>query len=347
LRRPVWTITDTAVEAELKDFLEGHGQIVPKLEGAAEPGDYVTADLTFHRPNGTILGETREQEIRLEPELRIQDGTIPNLAAALTGVKPGETRQLEARLGSSASDPSLRGATIPVQVRVHDLKQVRLPEIDDAFLGSTGFKSLDELRQGVREDLGRRLQAYQRQSLRRQILDELLRQAPFELPADLVSREEATTTARLVMELRQEGLSEREIRARSAEIRANAHESTLRSLKEFLLLAKIADVEKVSVEDEDVAQELQALAEREGESPRRVRARLEKEGTLNNLATQALERKVLDRILQSSSVGDEAVVLAEGEGRVETLDFSATAQAGQPAPTPGTTEGPGQPGQET
>ena len=157
----------------------------------------------------------------------------PSWATALVGAKPGETRQAEAKLGSATGEPALRGATVPVEIRLHDLKQMRLPEINPAFLNSIGFESLDELREAVQDALKRRIQAQQRQALRRQILDQLLGQTPFELPADLVAREEASTIRRLVMELRQEGISDNEIRASEAAIRANAHESTLRSLKEL------------------------------------------------------------------------------------------------------------------
>jgi trigger factor len=252
VKRPIKEITEADIDTQLQSYLERHGQIVPKLDAAAELGDYLTADLVFFRPNGTVLNEVKEIQFRLQPELRYQDGAIPNLGAVLTGVRPGETRQVEAKMGTAAADPDLRGKTIRVQVRVHDLKQVRLPEIDQAFLNSIEFESLDELRKAVHEALQRRLQTQQRQALRDQILDELLRQTPFELPTDLVAREESNTIRRLVMELRQGGMSDNEIRAREAQIRANAHESTQRSLKELLLLAKIADAENIKVEDEDL-----------------------------------------------------------------------------------------------
>jgi trigger factor len=338
LKRPVKAITETDIENQLQRYLERHGQIVPKLEGTAELGNYLTADLVFFRPDGTLLNEVKETQFRLQPELRFQDGSITDLGEALMGVKPGETRQVQAKLGTAVSEPSLRGATITVEVRVHDLKQVRLPEVNQAFLNSIEFNSMDELRQAVRDALVRRLQTQQRQALRSQILDELLRQSPFELPPDLVSREEANTVRRLVMELRQEGMSDNEIRAREAEIRANAHESTLRSLKEFLLLARIADTEGIKIGDEDFVVEVESIAERTGESPRRVRARLEKERMTDQLATQILERKVIDRILEHSTVQDEVMATDEPEGQVETLDHTAAAEVDQP----GTADGPGE-----
>jgi trigger factor len=346
LKRPVRSFTDSDIETHLQIHLERHGQIVPKLSGSAEIGDYLTADLVFHGADGRVLSEVKETQFRLEPELRLQDGTIPRLGATLAGIKPGETRQVEAKMGTAARDLRLRGAILPVTVRVHDLKQMRLPEINEAFLNSIGFDSLESLREAVRDALNRRLQSHQRQALRRQILDLLLHQAPFELPADLVSREEANTVRRLVRELRQEGMSDDEIRAREAEIKANAHETTLQSLKEFLLLAKIAEAEQIKPEESDVAVELEAIAERSGESIRRVRARLEKEGMADDLTTQILERKVLDFILTSSRIEDVVVAMDETEGRVETLDHKVEAeaeettapQAGSDAATPDTAD---------
>ena len=68
--------------------------------------------------------------------------------------------------------------------------------------------------------------------------------------------------------------------------------------------------------------EIEAMAERSDESVRRIRARVEKEGLGDALATQILERKALDHILKSVQIED--VPLDEPETVVETLDQAAT-----------------------
>lgn len=327
LKRPVRPISDADIEVHLRQYLERHGQVVPKLEGAAELGDFVTADLVFHRPDGSLLNEVKEIQFRLQPELRFRDGSIPDLGAALVGAKPGETRTAQAKLGSATGEPALRGATVPVEIRLHDLKQMRLPEVNAAFLNTIGFASIDELREAVQDALRRRMETQQRQALRRQILDQLLAGTPFDLPADLVRREEQTTIRRLVMDLRREGVTDNEIRASEAAIRANAHESTLRSLKELLLLSKIAEAEEIEVDEEDFLVEIESMAERTGESPRRIRSRLEKEGLTQQFTTQILERKVIDRILQVSTVEDDVTASAQPDDSVETLDHAAGGEA--------------------
>jgi trigger factor len=320
VQRPVKTITEADVDAQMTRFLERYAQLVPKLEGGAEIGDYITADIRFHR-DGHTYNEVKETQFRLQPELRFQDGSVPKVGEALVGVKPGETRGSDALIGSSSADPTLRGTTIGVEFTVHDLKQLRLPEMNAAFLSGIGFDSRAELREALREIVERRHWAQQREAIRREILSDLLAKTPFDLPTDLVARQEKATIRRLVLGLRQEGLSDDEIRAREAQIRANAHESTLRSLKEFFLLAKIAEAEDIKVEEEDLEMEIERMAARSGESPRRVRSRIEKEGLVDTLASEILERKALDRILDF--VKFEEVPLVEQQA-VETLDQTAT-----------------------
>ncbi len=324
VQRPIRTVTDKDVDVQFDRFLERYAQIVPKLEGAAEVGDYLTADLTFLKDD-EVLNVVKEIQFRLQPELRFQDGRIPEIGKALKGAKPGETREVDAQLGTSVVNPDLRGKTVKVKVEIHDLKQVRLPEVNQDFLTSIGFDSVDELRDAVRDALNRRIANQQRAAVRRQVLDKLIESTPFDLPTDLVGRQEKGTISRLAMELRQEGFTNDEIRARQAEIRANAHEMTLRSLKEFFILAKIAEAEDVKIEEEDLELEIEAMAEKSNESVRRVRARVEKEGLADALATQILERKALDRILESIEYED--VAADEPDVEVETLDEAATPEA--------------------
>ena len=293
---------------------------MPKLEGGAEIGDYITADLVFHH-EGKTYNEAKEIQFRLQPELRFQDGTVPEVDAVLAGVKPDESREADARIGSSSPDPTLRGKSIKVTFKVLDLKTLRMPELNADFFRSIGFDDLADLRQALRGVLERRHEYQKRQAVRTELLGKLVAETPFDLPADLVSRQEKATLRRLALDLRQGGLSDTDIKAREAELRANAHAETLKSLKEFFILAKIAEAEDIKVEDEDLEDEIDAIAARTEESPRWVRARVEREGLAETMASQILERKTIDRILQSVHL--EEVPMVEGK-EVETLDHEVT-----------------------
>ena len=104
----------------------------------------------------------------------------------------------------------------------------------------------------------------------------------------------------------------------------DALKSTAAALKEHFVLQKIAEVEKIEIEDADIEAEIGVIAERTGESYRKVRARLEKDDLIEALATELLERKALDMVLDNATYEDyEFNPIEDREGEVSTAEASA------------------------
>src|SRR5262249_39322690 len=80
--------------------------------------------------------------------------------------------------------------------------------------------------------------------------------------------------------------------------------NTEMALKEHFVLQKIAEVEKIDVDEDEVRDEIERIADQNNESPRRLRARLDKDDLLEALAIEMIERKVLDMILNSAEYED-------------------------------------------
>jgi trigger factor len=127
--------------------------------------------------------------------------------------------------------------------------------------------------------------------------------------------------ARKVMEMQEAGMSEEEIRGRQRLLQQDVLRSTELALKEHFVLQKIAETEKIEVDEDDINDEIDRLADQEGESPRKVRARLEKEDLLETLAAQIIERKALNLILESAEYEDVPV------GQVPAAVTTVEAQA--------------------
>jgi trigger factor len=108
-----------------------------------------------------------------------------------------------------------------------------------------------------------------------------------------------------VMELRRSGFSEAEIRARENLLKQNSKASTATALKEHFILERIAEEENIDVADGDYEKEIFLIAMQSGESPRRVRAQLEKRGLMDVLRNQIIERKVLEAVQKEAKFTDE------------------------------------------
>jgi trigger factor len=319
VKRPVRELSDADLDRQYKAFLERYADVVPKEDEPAELGDLITADLIFTR-DGTEVNTAKDIQFRVQPELRFQDGRVPDCGVALAGVKAGESRTTKAIVGSASADPNLRGQEIDVTFHVKDVKYLRLPEVDELFLLRIGFDTEDELKSALKEVLQSRLESNQRQAVRNDLMNQLIAAVPFDLPRDLVNRQTRDTLRKRLMDLRESGLTDAQLRASESELRSNAFESTVRGLKEYFILDKIAADNNIKVEPEDVDLEIARMADREDSTPRRIRARLERENSMDFLAIQIIENKTIDFILGKVNIEDVAM---DDEKDVETLDESA------------------------
>lgn len=337
LRRPTHTFTDADVTREARRFLEPFGQIVPKADETVALDDMITADVTIQR-DGKELNKLQEVRVKVEQRLALADGVAEDFGKILAGAKPGDTRTVDITLSQEIANPALRGSKVQAAFTVKDVKTVKLPELTPEILTYFGVKTSDQFNELIRVRLERQLEYAQRQTARTQVLETLAADARWELPQDLLRRQARKTLARRVMEMRSSGMTDEQIAGRQRVLEMDSLRSTAAALKEHFVLQKIAELEKLEIEDADIDAEVEAIAERAGESYRKVRARMEKEDLIEALATELLERKALDLVLAAAEYDDYEMNPAEDqEGEVATVSAQAMpgGEADAPAPAGG------------
>jgi trigger factor len=308
LRRPVQTFTEADIDREERRLLAPFGQVVPK-EGASpavEAGDYVVADI-MTQSGGQALNAAKEAVLRVDEQLVFKDGVAEKFAQQLKGARAGDKREVEITLSDVVANPAMRGQKVKAIFEVKEVKTIRLPEITHELMHQFGVHSREQLRELIQVLLDRRLQYQQRQAAREQVLAEIADAQNWELPRELLIRQSRKALSRKVMEMRSAGMPEDEIMARQRLLQQDVVESTTRSLKEHFVLQKIAEVEKIDISEDDIDNEIERLAAQNNESPRRLRARMEKEDLLDVLATEIIENKALEVVLQSAEYEDVPV----------------------------------------
>ena len=229
----------------------------------------------------------------------------------------------------------LRGKKVTLEFEVLEVKKLKLPELTPEFLQEIGsFESEEKLRDAIRMNLQRQLEYQQQRNARGQISALLTKSADWELPPGLLQRQSARELERAVMELRRSGFSEAEIRARENQLRQNSAVATSAALKEHFILERIAEEEKIDVDDGDYDKEIFLIAAQSGESPRRVRAQLEKRGLMDVLRNQIIERKVLELVQSEAQFNDEQFE----PPKADTEAIAVAAGGGPPAEIPVFTE---------
>lgn len=318
LRRPVHEFTDAEVDEHLTQRLTRFAQLVPSKNPAKE-GDYITVNLTS-KFEGEVVEEEEERQIRIRPILSFEDGEIADFNKLMEGVSAGDRRTVNVTLSDDAENQQLAGKTLEVEFEVLEVKTLKLPDLDDDFLMEIGgFESEEALREAVLNDLQRQLEYRQQQLVRQQITSLLVESAEWDLPPGLLKRQSARELERAVMELRRSGFSEMEIRARENELRRTSATSTARALKEHFILERIAEEESLDAEEGDFEAEILLMAMQSGESPRRMRAYIEKRGLMDVLRNQIVERKVLSKVQSEAQFQDEPYEAGKSETEAISL----------------------------
>ncbi len=343
VERPVREFNAKDIDKRLEQILASHGRLVP-FDGPASNGDYISCNLTFK--NGAVeLATSKEEVIRIRPVLSFRDGKIENFDKVMKGVKAGETREGMAKLSMDAPNQSLRGREITGVFEVLEVKKLELPKLTPELLTELGdFESEAVLRDAIRDDLQRQMEYTQQQQVRKQVAAALTESANWQLPPELLRRQSRRELERAVLELQRNGFSEAEIRAYENDLRQNSAASTARALKEHFILERIAEDEKFDASPEDYQAEIALIAEQSNESPRRVRARLEKGGLMDSLRNQIIERKVIDLVLSHAQFRDvpykpegtdtEAMDQAAGGEEEDESDIPEAHHPGDAAPLP-------------
>jgi len=323
LDRPVRDFTDEDIDQQLEKMLTRFGQLVPH-DGPASEGDYLTVNLVSTH-DGKQLVSDEERVLRIRETLSFRDGRLEGFGKLVDGTKAGEHRSGKVELTDGAPNEDLRGKSIEVDFEILEVKRLKLPELTEDFLDEIGgFESEEKLREAIQANLGRQLEYEQQQKIRGQITDTLTEAADWDLPPGLLKRQSARELERATMELRRSGFSEAEIRVRENQLQQNSAASTAQGLKEHFILERVAEEANIEAEEGDFEKEIFLIASQSGESPRRVRAQIEKRGLMDVLQNQILERKVLELVQSEAKFNDqpyepeplniEAVHLAVGGG---------------------------------
>lgn len=321
IRRPTREITDEDVAQARERYLAGFGQVVP-YDGAVEAGDYVVCNVEFTH-NGEVIREFDEITIRVRPKLSFWDAEVDGFEELMVGAKADDVRELDLKISREATDVEMRDETVHAKFTILDVKRMELPELDDAMLERIGAESKEKLDELLKDSLTRQVSYEQRQKTREQVLEKITESASWELPEGLVRKHVDNALRREILEMQQAGFTRQQIMARESQLRQQSLSVTQQALKEHFVLDRIASKEDIECTNEDISMEIAYMAMQQGESPRKLRARLIKSGMIENLEAQIRERKSVDFILSKANFEDEPMESFLDES-VETINRSIT-----------------------
>ncbi len=302
--RRVRPVSDEDVEHMIDGLRDASASLQPVEDRGAASGDTVTVNFS-----GKFLDNPDEEDIKAEDVdvVLAGEGVQQEFTDNLLGVKPDEERTFTVEYPEDFSSKGLAGRKVEYTAQVTALRTKELPEVDDEWAKSLGdeFDSLATLREKIREDLDKRAAAEADHRIRNDVMRKLLETHKFEVPQTLVEQQTSHRLESVIRDMIGRGIDPRHAELNWEGARNELKEQAETDVRATMLLEQIAEEEKITVSDEEVEAEIDAIVATSRQPKEQVRAALTKDGGERSIATTLRNRKALDLLIENALVTEE------------------------------------------
>lgn len=293
-------IEASQVEEELKKIQEQNAELVV-VERKAKKGDTVVIDF-----EGFIDGKAFEGGKAENHSLELGSHQfIPGFEEQLVGAKAGEDKEVNVTFPENYVE-HLKGKAATFKVKVHEVKEKHLPELNDEFAkesGHEGVNTLDELKDHIRihlmEDATRRVE----NKYFNDLVDLIAKDAKVEIASNVIDSEVKAMKQNLTQQVAQQGMTLDQylsiIGKKEEELDKEMAKEAEVNVKNYLVLEEIAKVEKLEVTDADVEFELAKIAAQYNMEIEKVKELLK--DNLERLHQEVRMRKIHDFIVENNN----------------------------------------------
>jgi trigger factor len=244
------TVDDTEIDAEIAKLRKEMAPLRSAEDRGALENDIVIVDFDgFH--NGEqmkqVHGENVNVDIGTERHGREFEGK-------LIGMNKGDESSLEVDFPADSPNPLLAGKKVEFKIKVNDIKERVLPELDDEFAKDVGeeFDSMAKLRDHIREKLLAEKEQALEGDIADRIMQKLLEANQFEVPKRLVQYEINEYIKQTEETLQRGGMSLEAAGINRTEAEDRYRETAEKRVRGDFILKKIAEQEDIKVLDEDM-----------------------------------------------------------------------------------------------
>jgi trigger factor len=290
-------VEDAQIDEEV-ERLRDRLATLETVDRAAQNGDHVVIDYL-----GTVDGEEFEGGTGRDQLLELGSGRlVPGFEEQLIGAGAGDERTVNVTFPEDYSAPELAGREARFAVTVSEVKQKRLPELDDEFASeAAGFETLAELR----EDIAGRLRQADERVVEREfddaVIEAAVAESEVEVPDRLVhARAHELLEDTWAMLARQGIAKEAYLRIAGRDEETLAHEAepeAAAALKREAVLAAIVEAEGIEPTDDQLREALEPTAKRQSTPVEQLFEQLSDAGRLDRLRREVATRQAIELLV--------------------------------------------------
>jgi trigger factor len=289
------------VEQELDQLRSRHArQESATGDHKVVPGDTLVVDIAVTGQGGKELAHMGRQNLVIRD---FRHELPAELADQIEGKKAGDSVSADIQTERKNRRGESITHTDTYTLTIRDIKVQKLPDLDDEFAKDLGeHDTLAELRAALESQIRARIEDANRSNSLRQLMVALVENNPVDAPRSLVGQAQYQGMMNDSMQLARMGLRLEDVIQDSEAYFARQHAEADMLIKQGLLRAELAKVEKLEVAEEDLEKEIARMGEEQGRKALAVRARLEADKKLDSVREELLSKRITEFLLENNAV---------------------------------------------
>jgi trigger factor len=298
LKKQDATIDDAKVTEQI-DRLRGSRSTLEPVSGrdVAKLGDRAVIDFDANKGGEAFPGNTGRNVTVEVAAGELVEGNLPQL----DGMKVGEQKTFDYAFPADYRVAEVKGQTASFTATIKELKELKLPELDDEFAKSQGSDTVEALKAKVKADLERGAKNRVETEAREELLKALIEKNPFECPASMIDRGVDFMLDGALQSLMRSGVDPRMLNLDWGKLRSEMRPRAEVEVRGSMLLEALGKTENLMATEADLDAKYEEISKETGMPAAQVKARYVAPEAQESLKTRIVEEKAMALVRQHAA----------------------------------------------
>jgi trigger factor len=282
----------------------------------AAKDDFVVIDYEGFK-DGETFSETALTE---NFTLKIGEGHISeSFDDKLVGAKAGDDVEITVDFPDDYFNEKLQGQSIDFKVKLHEIKEEKLPVLNDEFAKSLGpFETLEDLKNVIKDNLTQGYEKRIEQELSEQIFEALISKVEFEVPEVMVEFELENIISDMERSFQYQNRSMEEVGLSRENLAEQYKDLAEKQARRQVILSKIIEQEKLELADEDLEKGFANMAASVNQPVEQIKAFYDQDSNKLEFFKHALlEKQAIKLIIDNGKIEDVEPVKEDAPGKAD------------------------------
>ncbi len=295
-------VTDDDIDKRIEQMKELYAEMIPReADSGARKGDFIIVKYKGYldgRPMKDVYSEAYPLELGTSQ-------LMPEFESAIYDMKKGEIKNVDVAFPDDYQLKDIAGKTLLFEIEIKDIREKRLPDMNDEFAKDVNFENVEKMKESLKAEIEKEKLNSRKQFISNKIMEMLTSNIDIQVPKRLLAKHTEAMLEEAKTRFNTEHFTEEDLKAFQGNIRADFEKKAAERIKSDIILARIAEIEGIKLEDDDVHNRMKKIAEETKRPFDEVKGIYEKYDFIEGMKISIVQQKTMDFLMENANIKEK------------------------------------------